>query len=344
MRIAKPWFRASNKTWYVQINKQQINLGKTKKAAFDKYDSLMRDRADGRTVNRCTIHEIIRAYGQWYQANRAVTTAANRKITLDSFEKFIPKHLKAIELRPFHIEAWLKTTKAKSPTTINNLITFINGMMNWARRFGYIDRNPIADMDKPTPRVRQDFLPPERFAELIGHAKKEPFRDFLIVMLDTGARTEEMFKFEAKHLQGQRFVLAIEDSKGRRKSRVVYLPGDAYAIVKRLVAKYPTGPLFRNTRGIPWNKDSINCQFCRLKRLMEMPGLCATALRHSFAHFRLTSGQDSMTVSKLLGHADGRMLSRRYGHLEGSAYLEQAASQIGLPLKAEAAATNGQGD
>jgi integrase len=333
MRIPKPWLRKSNKTWYVQINGQQIALGTGKTAAFDKYAEIMRERNLGRSVNRCSVHDIVTAYWQWFQANRATTTCETAKIILDSFQGFVPKGLKAVELRPFHIESWLKTTRVKSPSTVNHRITFLIGMMNWARRFGYIDANPIDNMDKPSPRIRQDFIPPDRFRELIGHAKKQPFRDFLTVMLDSGARTEEMFKFEAKHFdaKSRRLVLPIIDSKGKRKSRVVYLPDDAFAIVKRLARQYPEGKLFRNTRGAAWTKDSINCQFRRMKRLMKMPGLCATVLRHSFAHYRLTMGQDSLTVSKLMGHADGRMLARRYGHLEGSDYLQNAACQIGLP-------------
>ena len=49
---------------------------------------------------------------------------------------------------------------------------------------------------------------------------------------------------------------------------------------------------------------------------MNMPKLCATTLRHSWAHHRLESGQDSLIVSKLMGHVDGRMLATRYGHIE----------------------------
>ena len=47
--------------------------------------------------------------------------------------------------------------------------------------------------------------------------------------------------------------------------------------------------------------------------------LCAYALRHGHAHWRIVSGTDSYIVSKLLGHADGRMLETRYGHAEQDA-------------------------
>jgi site-specific recombinase XerD len=39
------------------------------------------------------------------------------------------------------------------------------------------------------------------------------------------------------------------------------------------------------------------------------------SLRHSFATRLLESGTDPLTVSALLGHADGSMLARVYSHL-----------------------------
>jgi len=333
MRVPKPWFRESNQTWYVQINKQQVSLGKSKQKAFARYDQLMKERANGRVANNCKLHEIIRAYWQWFRANRAASTIKARKGVLESFQEFIPKHLKARDLRPFHVLGWLESTRAQSPNTINDRIAFFSGMMNWAKRHGYIDfDNPLADMDKQQAKIRQEFVPPERFAELLGHCLNQQIHDFITMMLTTGARTQEMFDFTAAHFDGKKLTLPIDESKGRQVSRVVYLPAPALAIVRRLVAAYPAGALFRNTQGVPWTKDSINCQFRRLKRKMKMPSLCATTLRHSFAHHRLTMGQDSLTVSKLLGHADGRMLARRYGHLEGSEFLENAANGIGLPV------------
>jgi integrase len=68
---------------------------------------------------------------------------------------------------------------------------------------------------------------------------------------------------------------------------------------------------------------------------MGMPGLTATTLRHSYAHHRLTIGQDALTVAKLMGHVDTRMLSTRYGHLDANAdYMRNAANAAGpvVPL------------
>jgi integrase len=112
----------------------------------------------------------------------------------------------------------------------------------------------------------------------------------------------------------------------------VYLPDEALAIVKRLAKQYPEGKLFRNSDGIPWNHDSINCRFRRLKDRLKLPALTATMMRHSFAHYRLTSGQDALTVSKLMGHVDTRMLSTRYGHLDqNEGFMSAAANAVPFP-------------
>jgi len=344
MRNAKPWFRAANQTWYVCVDGKQIKLGKNEKAAHEKFQAMMRN---GASVE-FTVRQILQAYWKWAKKNLAPSTCENRKLILESFSKSIRPTLMADDLRAHHVQKWIDandkvkvrrrgklvvTDKDLSPTTIGDYITFLKGVMNWARGMGYITSNPIADMPKPSPRKREFYLPVEVWPKVFEAATDQPFKDYLAVMLATGARAEEIVRFEALHLHGNRFILPVAESKGRKKSRVVYIPDDALAIVKRLVAQYPTGKLFRNSVGVPWNKDSINCRFRRLKKVLGMPKLCATVLRHSFSHHRLTSGQDALTVSKLAGHVDTRMLATRYGHLDTNVdYMTGAANQIACPV------------
>jgi site-specific recombinase XerD len=91
--------------------------------------------------------------------------------------------------------------------------------------------------------------------------------------------------------------------------------------------------IFRNRFGRPWSKDAVKDRFKRLQVKLKMPGLCATVLRHSFAHQKLISGTDSLIVSKLLGHVDGRMLATRYGHLDEASQLMQQMVSSDNPLQ-----------
>jgi integrase len=197
---------------------------------------------------------------------------------------------------------------------------------------GFVESNPIQSMEKPTAAIRQEFIPPELWQTVLDSATDQLFRDWLFVMLSTGMRVTEMLRLEAKHFDGSKFVLPIADSKGRKRSRVIHLPAEALAIVQRLADERPEGKLFRNRRGKPFTRNSIRCRFRHLKKKLGMPRLRATDLRHSFAHYRLTQGQDSLTVAKLMGHVDTTMLARRYGHIEANnGFMDAAANQVAFP-------------
>jgi integrase len=343
MRVPKPWLRASTGTWYVQIDGKQVNLGKDESKAHAKLRAMLDSGAHG----DYTVRQVVTAYWDWMKKNLAESTYERRKEPLESFSAFVSPKLKATALRPLHVQRWVdandkakvnskagtvETDRLVSPTTVGDRIGLIKGMMAWAKSMGYAERNPIEDMPKPTARIRQEFLPANIWPRVVALALDQPFRDYLTVMLSSGARPTEMLKFEAANLDGNRFILLIEKSKGKKRSRVVYLPDDALAIVKRLAKQYPHGKLFRNPEGVPWNKSSIRGRFKRLKRELEMPTLSPTVLRHSFAHHRLSSGQDALTVAKLMGHVDTRMLATRYGHLDANSdYMTSAANGVAFP-------------
>lgn len=224
MRAPKPWFRKQNKTWYVEIGGKQVNLGKDKRLATEKFRKLMADYRPGAATSRHTVRQVVQAYWDWLKRNRAESTCTRRQPILESFNKFIRSGLRASELLPLHVERWLSENDRKkvstggargakqtgdmlSPTTINNCIATIKGMMNWAERMEYVDRNPIAKMEKPAARIRQHFVPADMWQTVLSSAKDEAFRDYVTVMLSTGARAMEMRVFEAKHFDGNKFVL-----------------------------------------------------------------------------------------------------------------------------------------
>jgi integrase len=62
-----------------------------------------------------------------------------------------------------------------------------------------------------------------------------------------------------------RWVFPVEESKGKNFPRIVYVTGRALEITRRLVLANPTGPLFLNDDGRPWNRHSVACAFGRLQ-------------------------------------------------------------------------------
>ncbi len=97
----------------------------------------------------------------------------------------------------------------------------------------------------------------------------------------TGARAQEMPKIEARYFDRQfrRIVFPKPESKGKNRSRVIYLPDEAFATVDFWAAKHTSGAVFRNTKGQPRNKNSVNNRFQRLKKGLGMPEV----VRHRLA-------------------------------------------------------------
>lgn len=335
MREPQPFFRKQTQSWYVKLGKDFIRLGTDETDAREKYHEIMSKRRKQTVTEADAVAHLLDLRWAWVKANRAETTADRLKPILKSFGLYVGPKLSVRKLRPHHVTNWLTEKFSHvSDTRKHTLITAIKGSLQWAADEGYIEVSPIAKMKKPEPAMRQEFLPSEVWPKLLAAATDDQLKDFLTVMLDCGARVQEMFKAEARHLDGERLIFAVKESKGKKKNRVIWLPEASLKIVTRLAKEHPTGKLFRNRKGKAWTKNSIRLRFKRLKKLMKMPGLTATTLRHSFAHHRLVNEQVPLVVSKLMGHADGRMLATRYGHLEqNNEFMAAQANRIDSPLQ-----------
>ncbi len=64
MKQPRPFYRRYTRSWYVQIGKKQINLGRDKKAAWDKYHQIMAARHD-LTSATVTMAQFFEAYLDW---------------------------------------------------------------------------------------------------------------------------------------------------------------------------------------------------------------------------------------------------------------------------------------
>jgi integrase len=333
MREPKPFFRIQTQSWYVQFGKQQIPLGRDREAAWEKYHKLMAERRKGVVKSDDVLATVLNRHLVWVRGNRSPATFKKKLRHLRSFGQYIGPKLKVSELKAFHVQRWIdQEYDGRSDTYRHIAISELQIALNWAVGLQYIAENPIVKMPKPEAAMREVFVPAEQWPEILAAIPDREFRDYIIVMVTTGARAQEMPRIEARHFdrEHRRIVFPKSESKGKKRSRVIYLPDEAFEIVDAWASRHTSGPVFRNTKGRPWTKDSVNNRFQRLKKKLGMPGLCATVLRHSYAHDQLINGTDSHIVSKLMGHVDGRMLAERYGHIDQNPeFMLNQANRIG---------------
>ena len=170
-------------------------------------------------------------------------------------------------------------------------------------------------MTKPTPEMREFFLLPNQWPDLLNACGKAS-RPVVEFMLRSGARPQEAARVEISQWQKDHFAIRATSAKGKVRARQILVPTDIIPLVEAQIGGRKSGPIFLNTKGKPWNKSSFNCVFRRLKKKLNMPELCAYTMRHSFAAGRVAAGVHLETVAKLMGHSTTAMVYKRYGHMD----------------------------
>lgn len=263
-RRPKPWYREDRKAWFATIAGVRHNLGDTKKEAFDRFYSLMRQPMR-RKVSPHSLVAIIDEFLEWVQKHRSPANYEGYRYRLQRFVTRWPD-LRPDELRPFHVEKWADAFDV-SRTTRRNYLRAVKRCLRWAKQQGYIDDNPIADLEVPSGENREVVIRPAEFERILTFVRDERFRELLLVAWETGCRPQEILKVTASHvdLAHARWVFKKSEAKMKRKVRVIYLSDQALAVTKRLMAENPSGPLFRNSRGRPWTTLAVNCHFKRIR-------------------------------------------------------------------------------
>ncbi len=107
-------------------------------------------------------------------------------------------------------------------------------------------------------------------------------------------------------------------AKKTKKQLVVAMP-PCVATLTRILLHRSKGDdlLFKQLSGAPWKKDTVARRLNRLrKRIGISDSYIAYAFRHTFATEALLAGNHVATVATMLGHVDGRMVTKVYGHLD----------------------------
>jgi integrase len=318
----KPFFRPKKQRWYVQLDCKHVNLGPDENEAFRRYHEIMAARKQPIPIvppsDDPLLIEVLDAFLDWCMKHRELRTFESYQERIQSFLRSLQdKQLFVRDLRPFHLQNWVDSHPAWNSGMKRGRMQGVQRALNWAVKQGRIDKSPIAFVEKPPPGKRENVVDFPTYQRMLTLTATQEFRDLLTVSWETGCRPQEIWRVERRHLDiaAKRWVFPQNESKGKRKIRIVYLTDTALAICVRLAAKHPAGPLFRNSDGAAWTRFAVSLVFGRMvKHLGKKYAL--VDFRHSFTTRSLKAGVDPVTLSFLLGHADTSMLARTYAHLD----------------------------
>jgi integrase len=317
----KPFFRPRKNRWYVQLDGKHVNLVPAEKDAFRRYHEIIAARKQPAPVappsDDPLLIEVLDAFLDWCLKHRAKRTFEAYEERIKSFlDSLADRRMPLRELRPFYLQHWVDSHPDWNPGMKRGRMQAVQRGLNWAVKQGRIDRSPVAYVEKPPPGKRENVIEYAVYQRMLDLAATQEFCDLITTCWETGYRPQEVWRVEKRHLDlpGKRWVFPAREAKGKKKIRIVYLTDLALEICGRLAAKHASGPLFRNSDGLPWSRHAASCVFLRMKKHLGRK-YALVDFRHSFTTRSLKAGVDPVTLSFLLGHADTSMLAKTYAHL-----------------------------
>jgi integrase len=320
----QPFFRRFDGWWYVQIGKRQLKLARgqdNEEAAWRAYHRVMADQgpaAPAAPLRDPTVTAVCNLFLDFSHKAHAPRTYQFYRDFLEDFCGFAGK-LRLSELDSAHVAAWLDRHPRWKGCRRGAVIA-VKRAFNYAFTEGKTDANPVRAVKKPPARARERFLTREERQRIFdSYPEGDPFRDFLFALEQTGCRPGEVALVTAEHVDLRDGVWALEGHKTEHATgapRVVILTPQMVALTRRLMARHPEGPLFRNEDGQPWTRNAVRCRFRRVRDKLGLGGdLVAYLYRHAVATDLLESGTGIAQAAELLGHKGTEMLMRHYSKL-----------------------------
>ncbi len=256
--------------------------------------------------------------------------------TWDEYGKDISKALipefgetRLSELSRSDVKAWTGAS-ALSRKRLNNILIPLRSMLRVALDDGLIQRNPLVDFEVRKPRaVQQDQIDPFTHDEILAIAAHCPaeFANMVLFWAWCGPRTGEMIALDWSDVDWRRGTVRISRAvrEGRTKAtkteagtRDVKLLGPALeALQAQKAVTFLAGKqiwIDPRTRD-RWAGDGAirKTAWTYALRKAGVRYRYPYQLRHTFASWMLSAGENPLWVAKQMGHRDWSMIVRTYG-------------------------------
>ena len=227
--------------------------------------------------------------------------------------------LAAGEITPDRVDLFVRARleAGVTRTTVHNDVTYIQAILNWSVRQGYIPKNPLANYRKP---ARDDaVIAPVTAAELrkiLTHAPPHLVRA-LALSYYTGLRpgVAELLRLRWTDIDWDLMVIFIQSArKGGPRSRSVPIHHSFAETLKSWWRDDRFGDGYIITyRGRP--VKSLKTVFATAKKKAGITRrLPLYSFRHAFVSNLLAMGADLKVVSEIAGHSSPDTTMRIYQH------------------------------
>jgi integrase len=289
-------------------------------------------------------------------STKAMYDDAIRRLILPALGKLKAKGVTRADVSRMHV------AHRATPYQANRAVAILGSMYSYAGKHGLVPEgyNPARGIDRFKEEGRERFLSTAelerlgaalRLAETDGipwrirdekklkHVPKaiqanrlDPYAvAALRLLIFTGARLREILHLKWEHVDFERGVLRLPDSKTGKKT--IVLNGPALDLLNRLersgayvIASESAGQSYEKPRSDlkrPWHT---------IRRHAGLEDVRLHDLRHSFASFGAGGGLGLPMIGKLLGHSQPQTTAR-YAHLDADP-VRRASDAIGATIAA----------
>ena len=247
-------------------------------------------------------------------------------------------------IKYLNTEAVSKNGEPLAPTTIQHHFGTLRNIMQYARRFHYIQFDPCQDLsqkEKPhRGKKKVDFLEPSQAQRFLQCVSEESlyWQCLLNVLITTGLRRGECVGLQWGDIDGEKLTLSIsrnvsidKDSPekyhiGSTKTgedRVVPISSRLYGLLmtfkREQEAKYQASFMLsafvfcsETNPYTPLYPTTVTRHVSKFIKRHNLPNVSPHDLRHTAATLALESGADLKQVQELLGHKDASTTMQFY--------------------------------
>jgi integrase/recombinase XerD len=204
----------------------------------------------------------------------------------------------------------------------------VNGIKLFFQNRTGIKFNPKIVYRPKKEKVLPNVLSKEEVTRILNSPTNLKHRLMLMFLYACGLRRSELLALKFEHIQRERGLLLVKQSKGK-KDRVVTLPEPLINILETYYKAYkPKEYIFEGQKGGSYSEKSLAEV---LKRAVKKAGIKKPVslhwLRHSYATHLLERGTDLRYIQELLGHSSSKT-TEIYTHVS-----QKALKQIKSPLE-----------
>jgi integrase len=213
-----------------------------------------------------------------------------------------------------------------SPSYVNQALRTLRRLLGKAVEWNIIAVAPKIKLLKE--RGREQTIEPDTEAKLLAVAK-QPMKDVLIIIQDTGMRPEEIFRIQIENIDWTRRVIFNPHGKTSASRRRVPISERMFNLLMLRCAGKQEGWLFPSSKAECGHLTTVAKQFREARREAGLPeSLVLYCARHTFGTAAYEATGNLAMVMKVMGHTDVRT-SMRYQH-PGLESIREAIDQRNL--------------